>query len=349
MAAGPKMSLRLAGLAVVVSALLAAPVYGDGYFLTTGFTAMHLAALGLGFTMIIGFTGLLVMNYPAFVAVGAYTSAILMAEEGLAFLPAAVVGGVAAMVLGIAVGLVALRFSGVYVAIVTLALGEAVLVAVRNLEVTGGSNGLAGIPRAELFGRRLDTPIEFYYLAFGLLVVVTVVTALAARSRIGLAWFAVRDDEMAASVSGVPVLRLKLLAFAIGGLIAGIGGAVLAVQQGGIGPGNFNLLQTVLLLGIVVVGGLGSIRGVIVAAVFFTAVSELLRDVGEYRTLAYSAILVLSLLIRPRGFLPERRPTFQWLLRHRGSVEPWPEREALADDTLCQPAAPVPATVGDEP
>lgn len=297
---------ELVSAVVIAVAVLWGSTLGDGYTLTVAFNFVLLASLGLGYTLVLGLGGLLVLNYPAFYATGAYVSAILMLRYDTSFLVAALTGAAAAAVIGLLVGLICLRFAGIYLAIVTLALGLSVNVVIRNLPLTGGANGLNGIPIPTIFGITLDTALDFYYAALIFMIVVAAVVLAVKSSRFGLRLVATRDDRLAAETAGLNTVRTRLAAFMIGAIVAGIAGALLAVQQTAISPNNFGVDQTILILSIVVVGGLGSIPGTIIAAAIFTILPEFMNDLTRYETLAFSILLLLVLLVRPQGLWPTR-------------------------------------------
>lgn len=296
------------------AALLVPLVHPDPYHLDVLTTALLYALLALGLNLIVGLTGLLHLGYAAFFAIGAYTYALLNLHLSWPFwagwAPAALVGGL----FGVALGVPALRVRGDYLAIVTLGFGEIVRIAFTNLERwTGGPNGLLGIAHPQLWvpGRgMLDFGVAsapYYYLA-------AVTTALAAgicvrlsRSRIGRAWVAIREDELAAACMGIPVLRLKLLAQACGGAIAGLAGAIFAAKQGTITPDSFDFILSVMVLAMVVLGGLGSIRGALTGALLLGVLPELLRGFEQYRMLVFGLAMILVMRLRPGGLFGTRR------------------------------------------
>ncbi|MBI3322722.1 MAG: branched-chain amino acid ABC transporter permease, partial [Candidatus Omnitrophica bacterium] len=231
------------------------------------------ALLALGLNVVVGFTGLLHLGYAAFFAIGAYTYALLNLHLGLSFwaglLPAAAVAGLC----GAALGIPAIRVRGDYLAIVTLGFGEIVRITFTNLEQwTGGPNGLLGIAHPVLWlpgGRTYDFGVEswpYYYLIAALTVLCTVICLRMSRSRVGRAWVAIREDELAASCAGIDTFQLKLLAQGCGAAIAGIAGAVFAAKQGTITPDSFDFILSVMVLAMVVLGGLGSVPGALVGA-----------------------------------------------------------------------------------
>ncbi len=273
-------------------------------------TAGLYALLALGLNIVVGFAGLLHLGYAAFFAIGAYTYGLLNLHLGLSFwvglLPAAVVAGLC----GVALGIPAIRVRGDYLAIVTLGFGEIVRITFTNLDRwTGGPNGLLGIAHPTLWipGRPAydfgvaSTP--YYYLVFALAVLVTVVCLRMSRSRVGRAWAAIREDELAASCSGINTFQLKLLAQGCGAAIAGIAGVVFAAKQGTITPDSFDFILSVMVLAMVVLGGLGSVPGAIVGALVLGTLPELLRGFEQYRMLLFGLVMILMMRLRPQGLL----------------------------------------------
>jgi branched-chain amino acid transport system permease protein len=259
---------------------------------------------------VVGLTGLLHLGYAAFFAIGAYTYAILNLRLGLSFwlgcVPAAVVAGFC----GVALGIPVMRVRGDYLAIVTLGFGEIVRIAFTNLEPwTGGPNGLLGIahPRLWIPGRGVCdfgvASLPYYYLVLLITAVVALACLRMARSRIGRAWAAIREDELAASCSGIDTVQLKLLAQGCAAAIAGIAGALFATKQGTITPDSFDFILSVMILAMVVLGGLGSVPGAIVGALVLGTLPELLRGFEQYRMLLFGVVMILMMRLRPQGLL----------------------------------------------
>ena len=290
-------------------AALALPLVNPNpYQLDVLTTALLYALLALGLNLIVGLTGVLHLGYAAFFAIGAYTYGLLNVHLGCPFwlgvAPASVVAGLC----GIALGIPALRVRGDYLAIVTLGFGEIVRIAFTNLEAwTGGPNGLLGIdhPRLWLPGQGvIDFGVAsapYYYLVCVATALVAGVCVRMSRSRIGRAWRAIREDELAASCMGIPVLHLKLLAQGCGGAIAGIAGAIFAAKQGTVTPDSFDFILSVMVLAMVVLGGLGSVRGAIVGALLLGSLPELLRGFEQYRMLLFGLAMILMMRLRPQG------------------------------------------------
>jgi branched-chain amino acid transport system permease protein len=207
-----------------------------------------------------------------------------------------------------------LRLRGDYLAIVTLGFGEIIRISANNLDsVTGGPRGVRNIPHPILdvgpinveWGTLIDT--KYYFLFLALVVVWVVAIHLLDSSRIGRAWVAIREDEIAAAAMGVPVFRMKLAAFAIGACTAGVGGVVYASQVGFINPPTFNIFQSILILTMVVIGGMGSIAGSIIGATVVVLLPEIFRGFEDYRFFAFGVVIVVMMIFRPQGVLPSKR------------------------------------------
>ena len=311
-ASPPARQLMRWGLGVL-AALLLPLVHADPYHLDVLTTALLYALLALGLHLIVGLTGVLHLGYAAFFAIGAYTYGLLNLHAGCPFwlgiLPAVVTAGLC----GVALGIPALRVRGDYLAIVTLGFGEIVRIAFTNLERwTGGPNGLLGIAHPSLWIPGHGTvdfgvaSIPYYYLTCLTTAVVAALCMRLSRSRIGRAWMAIREDELAAACSGIPVLQLKLLAQGCGGAIAGLAGAIFAAKQGTVTPDSFDFILSVMMLAMVVLGGLGSIRGAIIGALLLGSLPELLRHFEQYRMLLFGLSMIVIMRVRPSGLFGRR-------------------------------------------
>jgi len=288
----------------------------NAYHLDVITTALLYALLALGLNLIVGLAGLLHLGYAAFFAIGAYTYGLLNLHAGWPFwvgwLPAALLSGLC----GVALGVPALRVRGDYLAIVTLGFGEIVRIAFTNLEQwTGGPNGLLGIAHPRLWipgGGVFDFGVSsapYYYLVLLTMLAVAAGCVRLSYSRVGRAWIAIRDDEVAAACMGIPVLQLKLIAQACGGAIAGIAGAIFAAKQGTITPDSFDFILSVMVLAMVVLGGLGSIRGAIIGALLLGSLPELLRGFEQYRMLLFGLSMMIIIRLRPQGLFGRLRRT----------------------------------------
>jgi len=291
-----------------VVALLLPLVNPNSYQLDVLTTALLYALLALGLNLIVGLTGLLHLGYAAFFAIGAYTYGLLNIHFGWPFwigwVPSAIVAGL----FGVCLGVPALRVRGDYLAIVTLGFGEIVRIAFTNLDRwTGGPNGLLGIAHPHLWipGHGVIdfgvSSMPYYYLTCLATALVAGVCVRLSRSRVGRAWVAIREDELAASCVGIPVLQLKLLAQGCGGAIAGLAGAIFAAKQGTITPDSFDFILSVMVLAMVVLGGLGSVRGAVIGALLLGSLPELLRGFEQYRMLVFGLAMILMMRVRPQG------------------------------------------------
>jgi branched-chain amino acid transport system permease protein len=345
---------RLVLLIAVLAVLVAVPyVVGPVISEVLG-SVMVFALLGLGLNIVVGYAGLLDLGYVFFFAVGAYALALLTgaalntfigagdpaASADLNFYLAIPVVVVLAAAAGLLIGAPVLRLRGDYLALVTLGLGEMVTVLVRSPWLTplvGGPNGMRDITDAGIVGFGFRSPERFYYLAFAFVLVAMFVSRRLATSRIGRAWTAMREDEQIANAMGVSTVRYKLLAFAMGGAIGSLGGALFAVKIGSLTPASFEVLVSISVLGIVILGGLGSLPGVIVGALVLVGLPGLLREFEEYRLLAYGAALVAVMVLRPEGIVPNVRRSRE-LREEERAQDAWAMGERPADEEFEEPA-----------
>jgi branched-chain amino acid transport system permease protein len=310
-AGGRNLRLLLGALALL--ALGAMPQILGQYLTSVANLAGIFMLLALGLNIQIGFAGLLNLGHVAFLSVGAYTTGVLTAPGAgpelpiLVALPISIVAGAIA---GVLVGAPVIRMRGDYLAIVTLGFAEIVrLLAVSNwLQGTlGGAQGITRIPSLDIGVRVLNTPQEFFYAIFGVAVLAIYISYALQNSRMGRAWVAMREDESVAEAMGVNVVAAKIWAFVIGAAIAGLAGTLYASNIHSIFPASFGIEQSILILIIVIVGGMGSVPGVVVASLLLIALPELLREFREYRFLIYGALLIFMMISRPEGLIPSRR------------------------------------------
>ena len=288
--------------------------------------------LGLGLNVVVGLSGLLVLGYGGFYAIGAYTFAMLNQYYGLGFWTCLPIAGLMAAAAGFLLGFPVLRLRGDYLAIVTLGFGEIVrILLLNNTSLTGGPNGISQIPKPTLFGLEFSrTPREggwdtfsnffnisydpshrvvFLYLVALLLVVITLfVINRLLRMPLGRAWEALREDEIACRSLGLSPRRIKLTAFTISAAFAGFAGTLFAARQGFVSPESFTFAESAFVLAIVVLGGMGSQFAVILAAVLLVVSREMMRDLNEYSMLVLGGLMVLMMIWRPQGLLPMNRP-----------------------------------------
>lgn len=283
-------------------------IHKNAYHLDVLVTAGIFMLLALGLNVIVGYAGILNLGYAALYAVGAYAYALLNIHFHVPFWMGLFLSALAAGLFGMLLAFPALRLGGDYLAIVTLGAGEITRIALNNLDhITGGPNGLLGIEHPKLgfdFGVQSE---PYYYLVFGLVILMVFVLKRLEISPLGRAWVAIREDELAASAMGVNLLRAKLLAFGIGGAVAGIAGCVFAAKQGTVSPDSFDFVVSVMVLAMVVLGGLGNQLGAILGALLLSLLPEFFRGFDVYRMLLFGAAMILMMLWRPQGLIGELR------------------------------------------
>ena len=309
---------------VLAAVLLAMPkLVGPVVSRDLGYVGIYLL-LGLGLNIVVGYAGLLDLGYVAFFSVGAYTTAVLTGGQlntykGLAapvlgahlnfFLAIPIVVVVAAL-LGVAIGAPVLRLRGDYLAIVTLGFGEIARVIFGSTwakNLFGGSAGMANITDAAIGGYSFRSETHFYYLALGFCALAAFVSWRLQGSRIGRAWNAMREDEQVAEAMGVSTIRYKLLAFAMGGAVGSLGGALFAVSIGSLTIASFTIFVSITALAIIILGGMGSIPGVIVGALILIGLPGVLTPLQDYQLLIYGAVLIAIMVLRPQGLVPNVR------------------------------------------
>jgi branched-chain amino acid transport system permease protein len=320
---------RYFGLALLAFALIE-PVlfYNNRYILDLGILVLTYVMLGWGLNIVVGLAGLLDLGYVAFYAVGAYSYALLATSFGWSFWICLPVAGFLAACWGVMLGFPVLRLRGDYLAIVTLAFGEIIRLVLLNWQsLTGGPNGVSGIPRPSFFGipfadeengfaatfgleySPTHRVVFLYYLILALALLTNWVTLRLRRLPIGRAWEALREDEIACRSLGINTTTTKLTAFAMGAMFGGIAGSFFATRQGFISPESFTFSESALVLAIVVLGGMGSQLGVAVAAFAMLGAFELFREFSQYRMLVFGLAMVLIMIWRPRGLVATRTPS----------------------------------------
>ncbi|MGC8959218.1 MAG: branched-chain amino acid ABC transporter permease [Chloroflexia bacterium] len=286
--------------------------------------------MGLGLNIVVGFAGLLDLGYVAFFAIGAYTAGFLTSLRPQEFSVRGVIGWpfwaawpvaiLLAAVAGILLGIPVLRMRGDYLAIVTLGFGE-IIQKLANSDLLkpyiGGAQGILDIPKPVLVDKPLIGSQELYYLIFFSVLLVIYISLRLAPSRIGRAWMAMREDEDVAEAMGIHLVSYKLMAFAVGAAFSGMAGAIFASKLSSIFPNSFSLLISINVLCLIIVGGMGSIPGVVVGALILVGLPEVLQEFAEYRLLFYGALLVFMMLARPEGFWPARR-RLRWGVEEAG-------------------------------
>lgn len=303
--------IKKSSILVLLLGLLLVPALASFYQVNIMISAMLYIILALGLNIVVGLAGQLVLGYVAFYAVGAYTFGLLHSHFGLGFWAALPVGGLFAALAGLGLGFPVLRLRGDYLAIVTLGFGEITRLAMLNwTSVTGGPAGISDIPRPGLFGLELNlnqSTTYVYYLTLLAVIITVIVISRLKNSRIGLALQALREDEIACEAMGVDITKAKLSAFALGTCWAGFAGVIFAAKTTFINPSSFTFMESAMILSMVVLGGMGSIGGVIIAAVILILAPEYLRAFSEYRMLIFGAIMVIMMIFRPQGLVSGER------------------------------------------
>lgn len=301
-------------------AVAAYPLLADNYMIDVGITCLIYIVLGLGLNIVVGLAGLLDLGYIAFYAVGAYSYSLLNLHFGISFWLALPIGMVIGGIFGCIIGYPTLKMRGDYLAIVTMGFGEIIRLVLNNWDkLTKGPNGLLGMAKPAVIypaftegglkwvAYSLKSLHALYYLMF----IIAVLTVIGVRrldnSRIGRAWVAIREDEVAAELSGVPTTWLKLLAYALGAAFASVVGAFFAAKLSYTNPNFFIFMESCIVLCIVVLGGVGSIPGIILAGIILIAVPEVFRELQNYRMLAFGLAMAAMMVLRPEGLIPASR------------------------------------------
>ncbi|PIG09196.1 high-affinity branched-chain amino acid ABC transporter permease LivM [Comamonas sp. 26] len=329
----PKIKSGTRNVVIFVVLMMAAswPFFAGRNAVDIATLAMIYVMLGLGLNVVVGFAGLLDLGFVGFYAVGAYTYALLFHWAGWSFWQALPLAGAASALFGFVLGFPVLRLRGDYLAIVTLGFGEIIRLLLTNMtSVTGGPDGISSIPKPTVFGlpmtrspvteggttfhqffglefNSMHMVIALYLMALLLAMVTLFISNRLIRMPIGRSWEALREDEIACRSLGMNPMKIKLSAFTLGAMFAGFGGAFFAARQGIVNPESFTFIESALILAIVVLGGMGSQLGVILAAIILTVLPELAREFSEYRMLIFGLVMILMMIWRPQGLLPMKR------------------------------------------
>jgi branched-chain amino acid transport system permease protein len=283
------------------------PSISSSYQISIMTTAMIYVMLGLGLNIVVGLAGLLDLGYVAFYAVGAYCYALLNHHFAFGFWTCLPISAMLAASFGILLGFPVLRLRGDYLAIVTLGFGEIIRLILENWNnFSMGPSGIAGISRPGCFGIALSlqqTNIYLYYLMVFFVLLTVIVVRRLKNSRIGRAWIALREDEIACEAMGIDKTRTKLAAFALGAAWAGIAGCIFAAKTTFINPASFTFMESAIILSIVILGGRGSIMGVILGALILILLPEYLRIFSQLRMIVFGAGMVLIMIFRPQGLI----------------------------------------------
>ena len=307
-------NVRWGGIALGILITLFLPVFLRTYLTEVINNVGIYILMGLGLNIVVGLAGLLDLGYVAFFAIGAYVMGVLTSygELGIAgwsFWVALPVAVGAAVVAGVILGIPVLRMRGDYLAIVTMGFGEIIrILAISDwlAPAIGGAQGILLVPKIPIVGLKdgLVSPEQLYYMILAGCLLAFFVSWRLRDSRLGRQWMALREDEDVAEAMGINLTRVKLLAFAIGAGFSGLAGAIFATKIGSVFPHSFQLLVSVNVLCLIIVGGIGSFPGVVVGALLLVGLPELLREFAEYRMLMYGALLIMMMLVRPEGFWP---------------------------------------------
>jgi branched-chain amino acid transport system permease protein len=321
---------------LLLAAALVMPMtpMADQKTMDLGVLILTYVMLGWGLNIVVGLAGLLDLGYVAFYAVGAYSYALLSTQHGLGFWTVLPLAGMFAAFFGVLLGFPVLRLRGDYLAIVTLGFGEIIRLVILNwYDFTNGPAGIGGIPGPTFFGAvfaetappgkvtfadMMGIPFDgkqrlvfLYYVVLGLALVTTLFASRMRRLPVGRAWEALREDETACQALGINPTNTKLTAFAIGAMFAGFAGSYFAAKQRFISPESFVFIESAIILAIVVLGGMGSQIGVVLASILLIGLPEWFRDLGNYRMLAFGLAMVLIMVFRPRGLIAHREPSIR--------------------------------------
>jgi branched-chain amino acid transport system permease protein len=313
------------GLLLILWFLAVVPLLvGEDLSQVLGQVAIFLL-MALGLNIVVGFAGLLDLGYVAFFAVGAYATAIFTGgriveslggtttpalHASFTFYEAIPLVILVAAFIGVLIGAPVLRLRGDYLAIVTLGFGEIARILVTSdwlKPVVGGAQGMTNLSDASLFGISFRSFEHFYYLALVFCVIALFVSKRLSESRIGRAWSAMREDEQVAEAMGISTVKYKLLAFAIGASVGCLGGALFTVQIGSLTSQSFTILVSITVLAVIILGGMGSIPGVVVGAVLLIGIPNLLSEFEQFRLLIYGSVLIAIMVLRPQGVIPNVR------------------------------------------
>jgi branched-chain amino acid transport system permease protein len=299
-----------AGLALLALVLL--PAIAGSYVGQVLMLVGLYILMGMGLNLEVGLAGLLDLGFVAFFAVGAYTTALLTADAShalahLSYWAAMPIAVFASIIVGVLFGLPVLGVRGDYLAVATMGLGEIVRVIVQSdfaAPLLGGAQGILQIPKPHIGDFVLSSPVALFYLTLVASGVAAFVAWRLENSRLGRAWMALRDDEDVAQALGINLVRSKLLAYGLGAAFAGLAGSIFATMLSSVYPSSFQLLISINVLALIIVGGMGSLPGVVLGSIALIGLPELLREFGEYRYLFYGAVLIVMMRLRPEGLWP---------------------------------------------
>jgi branched-chain amino acid transport system permease protein len=318
LSAAQRTHVRVARAALFILLLVLFPVVAGSYIGQVMMLVGLYTLMGMGLNLEVGLAGLLDLGFVAFFAVGAYATAILTADSptalasytalpSLSYWVAMPIAVMASVIVGILFGIPVLGVRGDYLAVATMGLGEIVRVIVQSdmaAPLLGGAQGILQIPKPRIGNFELADPVDLFYLTLAASAVAAYFAWRLENSRLGRAWMAIRDDEDVAQALGVNLVKVKLLAYGLGAAFAGLAGSIFAVMLTSIYPSSFQLLISINVLALIIVGGMGSLPGVVVGAVALVGLPELLREFGEFRFLFYGAALIIMMRVKPEGLWP---------------------------------------------
>ncbi|MCA0255095.1 MAG: branched-chain amino acid ABC transporter permease [Proteobacteria bacterium] len=303
-------ALRLTAFLVLTAmvALIVATPFLPNYYIRVANSLLIYILLGIGLNIVIGYAGLLDLGFVAFYAVGAYTYALLASPQLDLHLPFLVIVCIAAflgMITGVLLGIPVLKLRGDYLAIVTLGFGEIIRIVINNVDwLTGGPKGIARLDKASILGVDLARPVEIYWLLLVTVLGVGLFVWRLERSILGKAWAAIREDQDAARGIGINTTTAKLAAFATSATIGSIAGTIFAASQRFVSPESFSLQESVLIVLMIVIGGIGNILGIAAGAAILILLPEMLRELAEWRILFLGILMVVLIIVRPAGIVP---------------------------------------------
>lgn len=298
---------KLLWTGVFFAFLIIFPFASSGMLIRVLSTVMIYCILAMGNMLISGHTGMLNMGHAAFYGVGAYVSALLSVQLQLPFIVCFILAGIVSGLCGFLIAFPCLRVQTDFLSLITIAFGNVFLTIVLNwMSVTRGPMGIPSIPRAAIFGFKFNTPVRYYFLLLVFVIVIYIALKNIIDSKIGRALQATRDDEIGASSVGINIKRHKVLAFTVGTFTAGLAGSLMVHYIGFVGPNNFSFDESLLIMQMCIIGGLGSLPGAIVGASFLIIMPEIIRPLAVYRIGIGGLIMILCMLFRPQGILGSR-------------------------------------------
>lgn len=293
---------------LIISGLLLLPLFLTPFTIRMLIMAGIYMVLAMSLNLITGITGQLSLGHAAFYGIGAYTSALLSIRLGFGFLITALLGGIFTAIIASILGAATLKLQGAYLAIVTLGFSEIVRIILLNwMSLTRGPMGITGIPRPKILNYQITSSSDYYYLILIIVVVTYISMNRIIESRLGRAFRAIKEDDLAAQSMGINVLRYKIMAFTISAFYAGIAGSFYAHYVTYIDPQSFTFGESIQILSMVVLGGLGSMPGVMLGASILVFAPELMRSLAQYRMIIYGGILSIMMILRPEGILGSRK------------------------------------------